>query len=50
LAALATGALAPDATFETTGAALDNDGPLDNDAAGAEKAGPAGPTGLTGPL
>ena len=49
LEALATGAL-PDATFGTAGPALENDGPLENDAAGAEKAGPADPTGLAGPL
>jgi len=50
LAAFATGALAPDATFETAVAALDTDGPVGNDAAGAEKTGPADPTGLTGAL
>ncbi|MGH3852220.1 MAG: hypothetical protein ACRDR6_01715 [Pseudonocardiaceae bacterium] len=46
LAALATGALAPDATSATTGATLDTDAVI----AGAEKTGPAEPTGLTGPL
>jgi hypothetical protein len=42
VAALATGALAPDATFPTPGPALDNDGPFANDAAGAEGAAPIG--------
>jgi hypothetical protein len=41
LAALATGALVADATFGMA---------LDNDAAGAEKVGPAAPTGSAGPL